>query len=172
MSLVSNLRAFLSFSVYRSMWFDPYSVISRAFWSRHWGDEYAWERVEMSLPCLILKTVDQIQQVRWAQHYGILGVVTSDNWDIRNLPESGGVIAELGTRSHIWEATMFWESFSWNSRRVWSRAWMWGEVKVNVHMRWNTGNWRMEGEKGMANRHYPGLERTLNVTFFMMMIIL
>ena len=79
-SLVSNLRAFLSFSVYRSMWFDPYSVISSALWSRYWGDKYAWERVEMSLPCLILKTVDQIQQVRWAQHYGILGVVTIDNW--------------------------------------------------------------------------------------------
>ena len=30
----------------------------------------------------------------------------------------------------------------------------------------------MEGEKGMANRGYPGLERTLNVTFFMMTIIL
>lgn len=86
---------------------------------------------------LFWKTIDQIQQVRWAQHYGILGVVTIDNWDIRNLPGIGGGVAELG-RSHIWEVTMFWENFSWNSRRVWVqsidvRSWrsvsIWDEIQ-------------------------------------------
>lgn len=69
-----------------------------------------------------------------------------------------------GRRGRVWETAMFWESFSPYSRStVWSRAWMWGKVKVRVHIRWNTGNWRMEGGTGLANRGYPRLERTVNV---------